>query len=99
MTIFLIFTLPIILWGSDHEKLIRFRSDKLAYILGVILSILPIFGAFLSINAARAEAYFGRSLQFAAENRGTDTYNSQIQAIELNPYMYRYRIAYSKTLL
>lgn len=46
-----------------------------------------------------ADYYYAQSLYAANANRGTDTYNFQIQAITLNPYNDSYRVAYSQTNL
>lgn len=47
----------------------------------------------------RAEAFFMKSLVAASQNKGLDTYNAQIKAIQLNPYSGQYRVSYSQTNL
>lgn len=46
-----------------------------------------------------ADYYFAQSLYAAQANRGTDTYNMQIQAMTLNPMDDNYRVTYSQTNL
>lgn len=46
-----------------------------------------------------AEVYFRQSLEAAAKNNGTETYNLQIKAIQTNPYSDTYHVAYSQTNL
>jgi len=46
-----------------------------------------------------AEVYFRNSLRNLALNDGTNAYNNQIKAIELNPFSDVYRISYSQTNL
>ncbi|NMC36252.1 tetratricopeptide repeat protein [Candidatus Beckwithbacteria bacterium] len=86
--------------------LLNLKKDK-ATVVESGLAIAPaaililgsvILGVFV-VRASMAEAAFGQSLQYAAENRGTDTYNAQIRAIQLNPYMQRYHLSYSNTNL
>jgi tetratricopeptide (TPR) repeat protein len=57
-----------------------------------------------AITFFTAKSYIGnffmaRSLSFAAKNRGTDTYNAQIRAIDFDPDNDNYRVAYSQTNL
>ena len=46
-----------------------------------------------------ADIIFARSLNAAAANRGADTYNLQIKAIDLNPTNDNYHLSYSQTNL
>ena len=55
--------------------------------------------SYVGYRVAAAEYVFGRSIREAAANRGDATYNSQIQAIQLNPYDVRYRLSYAQTNL
>ncbi|MDO8515616.1 MAG: tetratricopeptide repeat protein [bacterium] len=56
-------------------------------------------GIFYTGRIVLADYYFAKSLQAAAQNRGTDTYNLQIKAIGLNPTNDNYRVSYSQTNL
>lgn len=77
-----------------------YRKDinpKLA-LLGAVL----IFGGLVYYTVGRifvADYLFAKSLTAAAENKGTDVYNLQIKAIELNPTNDNYRMSYSQTNL
>lgn len=53
----------------------------------------------VAFQLARAEYAFGKSLKEAAANRGSETYQLMIKAIQLNPYENRYRTSYSQTNL
>jgi hypothetical protein len=46
-----------------------------------------------------ADYYFRRSLLAAQENKGLETYNFQLKAINLNPFKENYRVSYSNTNL
>lgn len=50
-------------------------------------------------KAYAAQLVYYRSLESAAANKGTDTYNQQIHAIDLNPFDPTVRISYSQTNL
>lgn len=47
----------------------------------------------------RAENFFRESILAAFENKGFETYDAQIKAIQTNPYIDRYRVSYSQTNL
>ncbi len=55
--------------------------------------------AYWRTKAYAADHYFYQSLQAAAQNQGTQTYNLQIKTITSYPYEPSYRIAYSQTNL
>ncbi len=46
-----------------------------------------------------ADYHFASSLRAAAANRGSETYNQQIQALTFNPWNENYRVSYSQTNL
>ena len=72
-------------------------SNLLPWIITVPVSIALIF---LSISVTKiyaAEYLFQKSLKAAAENKGTETYNLQIAALQKNPNLDRYRLSYSNT--
>lgn len=62
-----------------------------------VFSVLALAVFYLQGRAWAADYYFRKSLLAAQENRGIDTYNLQIKAIKLNPFVEGYRITYSNT--
>jgi len=52
---------------------------------------------FLGGKVALANYYFLQSLKAASQNDGVKTYNFQIKAIQANPSVVNYRLAYSQT--
>jgi hypothetical protein len=69
--------------------------------LGVVLTTALILG-FTYYFIARlllGDYFFANSIRAAAQNRGNDTYNNQIQALRFNPWTSSYRVAYSQTNL
>lgn len=74
-------------------------TEVLPWIL-LLLTIALILAAFvLHVPAYAAKSVYYHSLQAAAANKGTETYNLQIQAVKLNPYDPNIRMAYSQTNL
>lgn len=65
----------------------------------LIVTVLVLFSFYWTGRILAAELFFGQSLRAASQNRGTDTYNLQIKAIQNNPYQPIYRIGYSQTNL
>jgi len=67
----------------------------------LLIPSLIIFGGvfYLLYRGFGAELQFKKSLDAYAQNDGAATYNSQIQAITLNPNRPAYRLAYSQTNL
>lgn len=98
-TLLLLFILGATLIPSKDEEKVTYDKKPLVIVTVVLFIIIPLGISFLTAKAAFAEYHFGQSLNFAAQNRGTDTYNEQIKAIQNNPYMYRYRVSYSNTNL
>lgn len=66
--------------------------------LVAVLSLLGV-GLWLGGKAYAGEFFFFQSLKSLAQNKGTDTYNLQIKAINMNPQADFYRLAYSQTNL
>jgi len=58
-----------------------------------------ISGGYFLTRLVLADYHFAKSLQAAAANRGTETYNEQIAALQLNPWNENYRVSYSQTNL
>ena len=98
-TLFLLFILVIMMAATSESQSIQLNIPNVSYVASALIVIVALVTAYYAINMSRAEIAFGQSLKYAAENRGTETYNAQIEAIELNPYIYRYRVAYSNTNL
>jgi tetratricopeptide (TPR) repeat protein len=73
------------------------RSNLMPWILAVPISAGLIFLTLLASRAYAAEYIFKKSLDAARENRGGETYNLQIAALQKNPNLDRYRLAYSNT--
>lgn len=67
----------------------------------VALAILALLlaGLYFLGRMVLADYHFGTSLRAAAANAGTQTYNEQIAALELNPWNESYRVSYSQTNL
>jgi hypothetical protein len=74
-------------------------SPAVAY--AICLGLLVGLGAitFFTAKSYIGNFFMARSLSFAAKNRGTDTYNAQIRAIDFDPDNDNYRVAYSQTNL
>ncbi len=88
--------------GSEgvHETSIQLpilRKSPWFLLIPVLILISSLY--YLTSKAWLADYYFRQSLLAAAENKGKETYDLQIKAIQLNPYVDRYRIAYSQTNL
>ncbi|MGI5827896.1 MAG: tetratricopeptide repeat protein, partial [Patescibacteria group bacterium] len=93
------FMLGLLLVTSSRQGEVVYNNDKLSLVAALPLIALPLFLAFFVVKAAMAEVAFGQSLVYASENKGGETYRSQIRAITLNPYIANYRLAYSNTNL
>ncbi|MBI4990938.1 hypothetical protein HZB96_02475 [Candidatus Gottesmanbacteria bacterium] len=99
-----VFILTILLLAFVSEKKHLFSIDlaffgKSVYFLllpGIIITILiTYFGG----RAYFAEVIYKQSLDALVNNRGSDAYNLQIQALSLNPYIDRYHVVFSQTNL
>lgn len=90
--------------GKDcPRKVISLKGVKVTPLLpklvNLIMAAFVLVGLYALSNFTRADLAFAQSLKTAAENKGTETYNLQIKALQLNPYELRYRLAYSNTNL
>lgn len=96
----LLFTLFVLLGlyalELPNQKEIVEASEILPWLVFVIVTAALVFGVLSYGRAYAAEIYFKRSLDALVENRGVDTYNLQIRALELAPYRTNYRLAYSQ---
>jgi len=75
------------------------QNSIFGYVILTVVLVLAGGLLYVGYRVAAAEYVFGRSLREAAANRGDATYNSQIRAIQLNPYDVRYRLNYARTNL
>lgn len=75
-------------------------AEIIPWVVSLPLLIALLIGLYLGVTRVYgAEVTFKQSLDAAASNRGTDTYNLQIKAIQKNPREDRYRVAYALTNL
>ncbi|MCL5432302.1 MAG: hypothetical protein M1484_04415 [Patescibacteria group bacterium] len=82
---------------SDDPRLLSSIGQK-QFALVIALVILAASTFFLGKDVL-ADYYFQQSLVAAAANAGTQTYNLQIKAIQLNPDNDAYQLTYSQTNL
>ena len=75
----------------------RQNTEILPWIVLALSLTLILPTTYFKAKAYAAETVYFQSAQATAENRGIDTYNLQIRAIELNPYNPTLRISYSQT--
>lgn len=76
------------------------NTEILPWILGVPLTLGILVLWYFGFNHVyAAEMIFKQSLEALRQNRGTDTYNLQIQAIQKNRFLPRYHRAYATTNL
>ncbi len=73
--------------------------NVMPYVLTVVMLAGVGFGGFWYVRMFLGDFYFRNSLVAAANNNGSDTYNSQIKAIGINPNYAYYREIYSQTNL
>lgn len=71
----------------------------LPILIGIPLIITVVISGYKISRLYASESAFANSLIAADANKGADTYNLQIKAINLNPNIDRYHIAYSNTNL
>lgn len=95
----LLFGLGAVVVAATHTKDTVIEQPVVSVVTAIVCVIAPLTLFYFAYRMVMAESAFGQSLVFAAANKGTDTYNAQIKAISFNPYVYRYRVAYSNTNL
>ncbi|MBM3209088.1 tetratricopeptide repeat protein [Candidatus Shapirobacteria bacterium] len=93
------YLLLVIIASSLPRKEVVEGGRILPWLITVISLVLILGSGFFVYKAALAEFYLNKSFVAAAANDGTQTYNYQRNAIENNPYIDRYRVAYSQTNL
>jgi cytochrome c-type biogenesis protein CcmH/NrfG len=91
------YLLLVIIASSLPQKRIVEEGRILPYLIATLGAIFVLASSFLLARAGLAEFYFQKSLVAALANNGVQTYNYQIAAIQQNPWLDRYRIAYSQT--
>lgn len=88
------------IFGSSESKLLLIVGEKRTNVMPWILSIMVFVGvAYASYFTGRiflGDYFMRQSLVAASKNDGTKTYELQIKAIGLNPYMASYRGTYSQ---
>lgn len=101
MTTFVLLAVLSILGQTDEAAVYYSIKDKKSIFLSVISLglVLSLAGGYLVGRVWAADYYFTQSLKAAAENKGGLTYNLQIEAIQLNPFVENYRLVYSDTCL
>lgn len=95
----LTFTFLIIASQCYPKKIISLKGNFGPNLINLILAGITLIGFYSLLNFIKADLAFTKSLKAASQNRGTETYNLQIEAIKLNPYEIRYRITYANTNL
>lgn len=73
------------------------KREALVWAAGGVAGLLALVILYFQVRLWRADYYFRQSLVAAQENRGVDTYNLQIKALQLNPKNANYRLAYAST--
>ncbi len=85
-------------FAGDYDWLTKVPAPA-TYLAALIL--LALAGALIYAGGRvyLADYYFAQAAKAAQNNQGTQTYNLQIKALELNPWNDAYRVAYSQTNL
>ena len=98
--ILFVFFVLLSLWAAqkaEKEEVTQSIPGKWALVPLALIVLLAGVTFYFGGRAYLAEVYFRRSLVALSQNRGIEVYNYQIKAIELNPRITNYRIAYSQT--
>ncbi len=85
--------------GRGIEKPLTGRLTFLKFLTPIMVILISVASTYSLIRLYNAELTFFQSLIALQNNNGTQTYNLQIKALEQNPYLTRYRLAYSQTNL
>lgn len=75
------------------------KAKALPYTVGVPVILLSLFLVYGSLRVYAGDVAFGQSLLAASQNLGTQTYDKQLKAVEINPYSSLYRRNYATTNL
>jgi len=88
---------------TRESKMILYVGEKNFNVLPYLLALLMLagiaLGGFWQGKAMLADFTMRQSLLAAAKNDGTGTYNLQIKAVNINPYLSSYRRLFSQTNL
>lgn len=95
LTLFVFYLLLVLLAKQASSQKTISVSQPLKIGLGLISGVLVVI-AYFAGRAWAAEAVFKKALDAAAANKGLETYNRQIKAIQLNPFQEKYRVSYSQ---
>lgn len=90
--------------GDRKERPVVFllgegKINVLPWVFGVLVVGGGLFGGYWWVRILMGEVYMRSSLLAASKNDGTTTYNDQIRAIAMNPWVAEYRRMYSQTNL
>jgi len=92
-----LFAISVVKPGSVADKK---PEEILPWVLGAPITIAILVGLYFgAFNVYASESLFKKSLDAIIQNRGTDTYNYQIQAIQKNPKEDRFHTSYALTNL
>ena len=85
--------------SPEQSKSLVFPSKSVAWIVGILL--IAITGTMILglVRAYTAEVIFANGLKFLDRREGTPAYTRFIRTLELNGYITRYHMTYSKTSL
>ncbi len=75
------------------------ESKTLSFIILIIVAAASIFSFYNIGRAYAGEIYFKKSMEALLQNKGKETYDFQIKAINFAPYRILYRLSYSQTNL
>jgi tetratricopeptide (TPR) repeat protein len=97
LLLFVTFLLAALISVLKQPETVEVKQKVASYIAGGLTAALIILCLNWHFNAWQADRIFRQSLVAAQQNKGIETYNLQVQAIKLNPFVENYRIAYSQT--
>jgi tetratricopeptide (TPR) repeat protein len=75
------------------------RKEYFRFILGVPMVLIAIYAGYLGYKNYAGEYFMRQSLNAAAKNDGTTTYNMQRNALTVNPTRDNYHVTYAQTNL
>lgn len=104
MTVFLLFLALALVRGEGkqrHFSLIVGEGGRngAPIVVGILLSVAAIAGGYFVYQGLAAERTFYQALLAASQNKGKETYDLQVKAIQQNRFLSRYRIAFAQTNL
>lgn len=104
VSVFTLFLALALLRGKAEEKTFSLTigdkgKDGASGLAGVLLIISSLLSGYFVVRGFWAENLFYRSLQAAAQNKGGDTYNLQLEAINENRFSPQFRSTFAQTNL